>query len=38
MRDDKGELKAEFTNDGLHLTEPGYRVWRAEILKTLQWD
>lgn len=38
MRDDKGELKAEFTNDGLHLTDPAYRVWRAEILKALQWE
>lgn len=38
LRDDKGELKAEFTNDGLHLTEPAYRIWRAEILKALKWD
>lgn len=38
MRDDKGELKADFTNDGLHLTEPAYRIWRGEILKTLKWD
>jgi lysophospholipase L1-like esterase len=38
MRDDKGELKAEFTNDGLHLTEPAYRIWRTEVLKALKWD
>jgi lysophospholipase L1-like esterase len=38
MRDDHGDLKAEFTNDGLHLTDPGYRVWRAEILKALKWE
>jgi lysophospholipase L1-like esterase len=38
MRDDKGELKAEFTRDGLHLTEPGYVVWREQILKTLNWN
>lgn len=38
MRDEKGELKAEFTNDGLHLTEPAYRLWRAEVLKALKWD
>lgn len=38
MRDDNGELKAEFTNDGLHLTEPAYRIWRSEILKALNWD
>jgi lysophospholipase L1-like esterase len=38
MRDEKGELKAEFTNDGLHLTEPAYHLWKAEILKALHWD
>jgi len=38
MRDEKGELKAEFTNDGLHLTEPAYRLWRAEVLRALKWD
>lgn len=38
MRDEKGELKAEFTNDGLHLTEPAYRLWRAEVLRALRWD
>ncbi len=30
--DDKGELRDEFTNDGLHITEPAYRIW-AEIVK-----
>ena len=38
MRDDKGELKAEFTNDGLHLTESAYRIWRGEVLKALKWE
>lgn len=38
MRDEKGELKAEFTNDGLHLTEPAYRLWRAEVLRAMKWD
>jgi lysophospholipase L1-like esterase len=38
MRDDKGELKAEFTRDGLHLTEPGYVVWREQILKAMKWN
>lgn len=38
MRDEKGELKSEFTRDGLHLTEPGYRVWREEILKVMKWQ
>ena len=32
-----GELKSEFTADGLHLTEPGYHVWRAEVEKTMGW-
>lgn len=32
-----GELKSEFTADGLHLTEPGYRVWLLEVEKTMGW-
>lgn len=27
LADDKGELKAEFTGDGIHLTPAGYEVW-----------
>jgi lysophospholipase L1-like esterase len=38
LRDADGQLKAEFTEDGLHLTEPAYLVWRAQILKTLNWN
>jgi len=37
MRDGDGQLKAEFTKDGLHLTEPGYEVWKVEVLKALGW-
>jgi len=37
MTDDKGELKKEFTADGLHLKDPGYKVWKAEIEKKLGW-
>jgi lysophospholipase L1-like esterase len=40
MTDDKGELKKELTADGLHLKgpgEPGYKVWKAEIEKTMAW-
>ena len=37
MADDKGELKKEFTADGLHLKDPGYQVWKAEIEKKLSW-
>jgi lysophospholipase L1-like esterase len=38
MTDADGQLKAEFTDDGLHLTEPAYKVWREQVLKTLQWN
>lgn len=35
--DEKGELKAGFTADGIHLTEPAYEIWRAEIEKAMGW-
>jgi lysophospholipase L1-like esterase len=38
MTDDKGELKAEFTADGLHLNAEGYKVWKAQIDHTLGWQ
>lgn len=38
MRDDESRLKAEFTNDGLHLTEAAYQVWRKEIHTVMKWD
>ena len=31
--DDNGRLKAEYTNDGLHLMGPAYLVWRDAIKK-----
>ena len=37
MIDDKGELKKEFTADGLHLKAAGYKVWKAEIDRILSW-
>ncbi|MGD9856324.1 MAG: GDSL-type esterase/lipase family protein [Planctomycetaceae bacterium] len=37
MNDDQGELKSEFTEDGLHLTAPAYRLWVAEIERRLGW-
>lgn len=37
MVDDQGELKADLTEDGLHLKEPGYVIWRAEILRVMGW-
>jgi lysophospholipase L1-like esterase len=38
MSDEKGELKAEFTPEGLHLNEAAYLVWREELLKTMKWN
>ena len=38
LHDADGQLKAEFTEDGLHLTEPAYLVWRQQIFKTLNWN
>jgi len=32
LADENGGLKAEYTTDGLHLTEAGYRAW-AEALR-----
>lgn len=37
MCDETGQLKTEFTNDGLHLTEPAYVIWREQILKAMDW-
>lgn len=38
MTDDNGELKAEFTGDGLHLTDDAYKVWKAKIVEVLGWQ
>ena len=38
MADEKGELKAEYTADGLHLKPEGYQVWKAEIERVMGWD
>ena len=38
MRDSEGRLKAEFTEDGLHINDAAYAVWKAKILKILQWQ
>jgi lysophospholipase L1-like esterase len=38
FKDDQGELKAAYTADGLHLTEPGYQVWRRELVRRLGWE
>lgn len=38
MKDDQGELKAEFTEDGLHLTDAAYKVWREQVLRAMNWN
>lgn len=37
MKDDQGELKQDLTADGLHINADGYKIWQAEIIKTLKW-
>ena len=34
--DESGHLKAELTNDGLHLMGPGYLIWRDAIKKYIK--
>ncbi len=36
VRDGKGELRADFTRDGLHLKAPAYEEWKKEIAARLQ--
>ena len=37
VADDKGELKDEYTGDGLHLNEAAYKVWLAEVERVMKW-
>ena len=37
MADDKGELKKEFTNDGLHLNADAYKLWQGEVERVMKW-
>jgi len=37
MTDDLGEFKKEFTADGLHLNDEGYKVWKAQVDRTMGW-
>lgn len=37
MKDDQGELKQELTADGLHINAEGYKIWQAEVIKTMKW-
>jgi lysophospholipase L1-like esterase len=38
MKDEKGELKKEFTADGLHLKPEGYEVWKKQVERTMGWE
>ena len=38
MINDKGELKSEYTGDGLHLNAAGYAPWKQEIEKVMKWN
>lgn len=35
MKDSKGELPEEYSEDGLHLTAAGYAVWAKELKKLI---
>ena len=35
--DEKGELKAEYTGEGLHLLPPAYKVWSKVIEEKMGW-
>ncbi|BBO35422.1 GDSL-type esterase/lipase family protein [Lacipirellula parvula] len=37
MVDDKGELNADYTGDGLHLNEGAYKAWQAEVARLMNW-
>jgi lysophospholipase L1-like esterase len=37
MTDDKGELKAEFTADGLHLNDDAYKLWQGDVERVMKW-
>ncbi|MDE6541658.1 MAG: sialate O-acetylesterase [Muribaculaceae bacterium] len=34
--DDEGRLRADLTNDGLHLLAPGYAIWRDALLPYIE--
>jgi lysophospholipase L1-like esterase len=37
MANDAGELKAEFTGDGLHLNGAAYKIWVHEVERVMRW-
>jgi lysophospholipase L1-like esterase len=36
MKDETNQLKEEFTDDGLHLTESAYNLWKDELVKMIK--
>jgi lysophospholipase L1-like esterase len=37
MANEQGELKKELTDDGLHLNAEGFKIWKAQIDRTMGW-
>lgn len=37
FKDEKGELRADLTHDGLHLLPAGYDIWKQRIDEEMQW-
>ncbi|MFH0793547.1 MAG: GDSL-type esterase/lipase family protein, partial [bacterium] len=35
--DDKGELREELTNDGLHIVQQAYDIWEREVDRVMGW-
>ena len=38
LLDQQGELKAEYTREGLHLNDRGYQVWQGAIKQAMGWN
>lgn len=36
LESENGELKPEYTTDGVHLSDAGYEAWRAEVQPALE--
>lgn len=35
--DEKGQLRAEFSKDGIHLTPAAYKVWKTRVDEAMGW-
>lgn len=38
MSDDKGELRADLTREGLHINAAAYEIWKKQIDKAMGWS